>query len=303
MSHQTQQFFPPPPSQPPSQTHVSSTAANANSQYNGQPPTYSAPPGKPSVNVTVTEKAEPEIDEQQQMVLDNLVVSHSDDTGTFNGGAYRISHRDTNSLLTVQLAVGCPLHVKPGSMIGMTPTITLKGEMKFGLKKLVAGSHMNMSHFTDPGELLLAPPSLGDITSIKLPGNETWSVGKDAFLACTDRVTRELKSQGMSKMMFSGEGLFTFRISGTGLLWISSFGAIIRKDLNVGEKYMADNGHLVAWNMDYNMERVASGGIMSNFAAAEGLVCKFTGPGTIYMQTRNPAAMATMITGAAVKGM
>ncbi len=37
-----------------------------------------------------------------------------DDVGTFNGGSYRISHRDCNSILTIQLAVGCPLHAKPG---------------------------------------------------------------------------------------------------------------------------------------------------------------------------------------------
>jgi hypothetical protein len=35
------------------------------------------------------------------------------------------------------------------------------------------------------------------------------------------------------------------------------------------------------------MERVASGGIISGLAAAEGLVCKFTGPGSVYLQTRN----------------
>lgn len=38
-----------------------------------------------------------------------------DDVGTFNGGSYRISHRDTNSILTFQLAMGCPLTVKPGT--------------------------------------------------------------------------------------------------------------------------------------------------------------------------------------------
>lgn len=37
-----------------------------------------------------------------------------DDTGVFNGGSFRISHRDTNSVLTVQLAMGCPLTVRPG---------------------------------------------------------------------------------------------------------------------------------------------------------------------------------------------
>lgn len=39
-----------------------------------------------------------------------------DDTGAFNGGGYRISHRDTNSVLTVQLAMGCPLTVRPGKL-------------------------------------------------------------------------------------------------------------------------------------------------------------------------------------------
>lgn len=38
----------------------------------------------------------------------------TDDVGTFNGGSYRISHRDCNTILTVQLAMGCPLGAKPG---------------------------------------------------------------------------------------------------------------------------------------------------------------------------------------------
>lgn len=37
-----------------------------------------------------------------------------DDVGTFNGGSYRISHRDTNTIVTIQLAFGCPLTVKSG---------------------------------------------------------------------------------------------------------------------------------------------------------------------------------------------
>ena len=42
------------------------------------------------------------------------VTATQDDVGTFNGGSYRISHRDTNTILTLQLAIGCPLHAKPG---------------------------------------------------------------------------------------------------------------------------------------------------------------------------------------------
>lgn len=57
-----------------------------------------------------------------------------------------------------------------------------------------------------------------------------------------------------------------------------------------GERYVVDNGHLVAWNTKYILERVASGGIISGLSSAEGLVCKFTGPGTVFLQTRNPVS-------------
>ncbi|KAK5117054.1 hypothetical protein LTR62_006775 [Meristemomyces frigidus] len=215
-----------------------------------------------------------------------------DDVGTFNGGSYRISHRDSNTIITIQLAIGCPLTVKPGLMIAMSPTMTLKGNFKFGMKKLLVGGEMAHSTYTGPGELLLAPHAIGDVTNIRLTGPDIWSVGKDAFMACTQGVTKDYKAQSISKAMFSGEGLFVYKIGGVGICWIQSMGAIIRKDLRENEKYIIDNGHLVAWNCKYVLERIASGGIISNFSAGEGLVCKFTGPGTVFMQTRNPAAFA-----------
>ncbi|ROT41733.1 DUF124-domain-containing protein, partial [Sodiomyces alkalinus F11] len=203
-----------------------------------------------------------------------------DDVGTFNGGSYRISHRDSNTILTIQLAFGCTL-------LAMSPTVILRGAVKFSMKKLVAGAELAQSTFTGPGEVLLAPAMLGDMTSLRLTGKETWSVGQDAYIANTQGVNTDYKRQGIGKAMFSGEGWFVYKITGVGLLWITSFGAIIRKDLIDGEKYIVDNGHLVAWNTKYVIERVASGGIISGLSSGEGLVCKFTGPGTVYMQTRN----------------
>ena len=219
-----------------------------------------------------------------------------DDVGTFNGGSYRISHRDCNTIVTLQLAHGCPLNAKPGVLIAMSPTITLKGEYKFSMKKMMSGGDFGQSTFIGPGELLLAPGMLGDMTTIRLTGGESWSVGKDAYVASTQGVIRDYKRQGLGKAMFSGEGLWVHKISGVGLMWITSFGAIIRKDLGDGEKYIVDNGHLVAWNTKYVMERVASGGIIAGFASGEGLVCKFTGPGTVFIQTRNPVRSPLSLT-------
>ena len=117
--------------------------------------------------------------------------------------------------------------------MGMSATMTLKGAMKFSMKKLIAGGDIGSSTYTGPGELILAPPALGDISNIRLSGQEQWNVGKDAFLAATQGVVKDYKSQGIGKAMFSGEGLFVYKISGNGILWITSLGAIIRKDVSL----------------------------------------------------------------------
>jgi uncharacterized protein (AIM24 family) len=172
-----------------------------------------------------------------------------------------------------------------------------------------------MSTYTGPGELLLAPSVLGDLIVLRLDGTQQWKIGRDAFVACTSGVKHEYKAQSLSKAIFSGEGLFIYKIEGTGLLWMQSFGAIIKKDVCLysfqttytymltyprvqlveGEKYYIDNGHLVAWNCKYKIERVASGGIISGYGTGEGLACKFEGPGTVYLQTRNLNAFAAQM--------
>ncbi|KKA31250.1 hypothetical protein TD95_002738 [Thielaviopsis punctulata] len=220
-----------------------------------------------------------------------------DDVGLFNGGSFRISHRDCNTILTIQLAAGAPLSAHPGAMIAMSHMVTLKGTASFSLKKYMAGGEIGHSTYFGPGEVLLAPAMLGDVVTLRLGGSETWSLARDAFLACTQGVKKDYKRQGLSKALFSGEGWFVYKISGTGLLWMTSFGAVIRKELRDGEKYLVDNGHLVAWNTKYVMERVASGGIISSLASGEGLVCKFTGPGTVYIQTRNARAFGAYMAG------
>ena len=160
-------------------------------------------------------------------------MATTDDVGTFNGGSYRISHRDTNTILTVQLAIGCPLTAKPGAMIAMAPSVMVKGAIKFSVKKLLIGGEMASTTFTGPGEVLLAPVALGDITNIRLTEEEgEWNVGRDAFLACTQGVRKDYKRQGLGKAIFSGEGMFIYRIAGVGILWVTSFGAIVRKDVS-----------------------------------------------------------------------
>ena len=45
--------------------------------------------------------------------------------------------------------------------------------------------------------------------------------------------------------------------------------------------------------MRYSIEKAA--GIFSSYTSGEGLVCRFRGPGTVLIQTRNPASFRQFI--------
>ncbi|CAG7918349.1 unnamed protein product [Penicillium olsonii] len=180
-------------------------------------------------------------------------------------------------------------------MIAMSPTMTLRGTVNVSVKKLIIGGSLTMSNYTGPGELLLAPSVLGDVIVVSINDGDKWQMSKDAFLAHTSGVKHEYVAQDLTKGFFSGEGFFVYEITGVGILWMQSFGAIIRKDLIKDEVYIIDNGHLVAWNCKYKMTRAAGGGILSSFSSGEGLACKFTGPGSVYLQTRKLNAFAAQM--------
>ncbi|KAI6780665.1 uncharacterized protein J7T54_001169 [Emericellopsis cladophorae] len=216
------------------------------------------------------------------------------DSGTFPGGQYTVSHRDTNAVLNLDLQQGATIKGKPGVMIHMAGSIQLTGKTKFSMKKLMTGGEMSESTYVGPGRLALGPTLFGDIITLHVDGRQNWIIGKDAFLACTPEVHKESKSQGFSKALFSGEDLFVYHVQGQGIIWLTSFGAVDRLDLRPGEHHIVDNGHLVAWSCDYKIEK-AGGGFMGSMKTGEGLVCRFTGPGSVYVQTRNMDEFKTFI--------
>ncbi|KIM32898.1 hypothetical protein M408DRAFT_188585 [Serendipita vermifera MAFF 305830] len=181
-------------------------------------------------------------------------------------------------------------------MVCMDARVQVKGSMKLSFSKMISGGEMSESTFTGPGEVVLAPDVWGDIIPIHVQPGTVWSMGKDAYLATTPNVVRSTKSQGLMKGLMSGEGFFVAKVQGQGILWVQSLGAIIKRELNPGEEWIVDNGHLVAWSASYTMERIqAGGGMFGASHTGEGAVCRFRGPGTVYIQTRNPESLGGWI--------
>lgn len=214
---------------------------------------------------------------------------------------YTIEHAPVYATLKIELEQGEQFRAEAGAMISMSPTVELaatssgKGIMGT-LKAAVGGESIFATMFTaayGDGEVILAPSAPGDIVQVALR-DETWLAQRGAYLAGDPSLV--LGVQGSIKAFVSGEGLFLSKISGTGELFLSSFGAIYYRDLAIGERYVVDTGHVVAFpsSVTYTIRKAARG-IFSSLASGEGLVCEFMGPGRIYMQTRNVRPLANLL--------
>ena len=207
-----------------------------------------------------------------------------------------ILYRPSYSMVQVHLDADENLIVESGSMVGMSKNIKVETTMKGGLLKSLARSVLGGESFFvntfyaehGEGEILLAPTLPGDVFTLDLSG-ETYLVQSGSFLASSEGVTTDTKWGG-AKTFFGGEGLIMLRCSGAGTLILSSYGAIHELDLEAGETFTIDTGHLVAFSEDIGFNVRAIGGLKSTIFGGEGLVTDLTGPGKILMQTRSVGA-------------
>jgi uncharacterized protein (AIM24 family) len=184
-------------------------------------------------------------------------------------------------------------------MVTMAGTVQVKGNFSKGaFFKAFTGGEMSVSTFTGPGEVVLAPEVWGDIFPLRIePNDPQWTLGRDAYLASTPGVILASKTQGLGQSLFSGEGFIVRSVKpgSQGVLFVQSLGAVFERRLAAGEQLIVDNGHLVAWTCSYKTERIKASGFLGSMHTGEGAVCRFTGPGTILIQTRNPEALGQWI--------
>jgi uncharacterized protein (TIGR00266 family) len=224
-----------------------------------------------------------------------------DARGQGRGYSFEILHQPSFSLAVVQLAAEQSIQAEAGAMVSMSANVELQSQMKGGLmgafKRAVGGESAFVSTFTargGPGEVTFAPGSPGDIAAIEM-SNQLFYVQSSSYLAGDAGLQVDTRWGG-AKSFFGGEGLFVLQVSGTGLLLLSSFGAIHRKRLAAGERYVVDTGHLVAWEgtTQYTLRKAAAG-FFRSMVSGEGVVAEFTGPGELLIQTRNLAALAGLL--------
>jgi uncharacterized protein (TIGR00266 family) len=194
---------------------------------------------------------------------------------------------------------GEQIFAESGAMLAVDATAKIEGNMKGGVLQGLKRAFLTSESFFvttitanhDNSEVYLAPRATGDIQGIELKGEE-YVVQGGSFLASFGDIQTDAKFSGW-KGFLSGEGIFMIKASGTGSMFVSSFGGLLEKTLAPGEQFIVDNGHIVAFpsTVQYTIDN-AGGGLGSMITTGEGLVCVFTGPGKIYLQTRNLRSFA-----------
>src|SRR6266446_5789333 len=225
----------------------------------------------------------------------------TDGRGAGRGYSYEILHQPAFALAVLKLQAEQSIMAESGAMVSMSANVELQSQMKGGLfgalKRAAGGESAFVSTFTargGPGEVTLAPGAPGDIAAIEM-NNQSFFVQSSSYLAGDASLNVDTKWGG-AKTFFGGEGLFVLQVTGQGLLLVSSFGAIHRKTLRPGERYVADTGHLVAWegSTQYTLRKAAAG-FFRSIVSGEGIVAEFSGPGELLIQTRNLAALAGLL--------
>ena len=212
---------------------------------------------------------------------------------------YEILYPEAFPVVRLYLKRGEKIKAESDAMIAMSSTIDVEGKLEGGIlsglaRKFLSGESMFFQELAanrGDGEVLIGHAQPGGILDLELDGSYGLTIQKDGFLAATSGVDVNTKVQNLSRGLFSGEGFFVLNASGRGTIFVSSYGVIHPINLEDGEEVIIDNGHLVAWPdyMSYKIEK-ASSGIISSITSGEGLVCRFRGPGTVLIQTRNPDA-------------
>jgi uncharacterized protein (TIGR00266 family) len=207
---------------------------------------------------------------------------------------YEIQLRPDFSMLKVELEQGQKVYAEPSAMAAMSPNLKLKAGFKGGafktLGRFFGGESMIVNTFSaenGPGEILFAPGHMGDTQHYRLTGGSLY-LQRGAYMANSEGVEITGSWQG-AKGFFSGEGLVLLKASGNGDVFFNSYGAIL--EIDVQDDYIVDTGFIVAFEdtLSYNVSvlpGLRGGGFKRLFFSGEGLVCRFSGQGKVWIQTR-----------------
>ncbi len=214
-----------------------------------------------------------------------------------------IKLRPGSSAAEIKLLPGQEFTAEAGAMIAMSPSIQMQtttykknsGGIMKGLKRMLSGESFFLNHYSagyEEGTVWLGATQAGDMMVKELNG-EGLIVQGGSYVASSPDLEINTNWQGF-KSLISKESLFWLNLKGRGTVVFNSFGAIYPIQIN-GE-YIVDTGHIVAFEESLNFTLTKAGkSWLSSILGGEGLVCKFSGTGTVWIQSHNTSTFGYIL--------
>lgn len=208
-----------------------------------------------------------------------------------------VRHQPSFALARIHLAPGEQMRAESGAMamhsFGVTVDAQMQGGLMGALKRGVAGGeslfvttftgHASANTWVDVGANLP-----GDIWVTDIEPGRALVITRGSWLANGAGVELDTKWGGAT-MFRGGEGAFVLHATGQGPVVLAAYGALDVHDLQQGQGFTVDSGHLVAYDDTINVQvRKAASGLMGTMKSGEGMVMDFQGPGRVVTQSRNP---------------
>jgi uncharacterized protein (TIGR00266 family) len=214
-----------------------------------------------------------------------------------------IKMRPGSSAAEIKLTPGQEFTAEAGAMIAMSPSIGMtttthkkvSGGIMKGIKRMLSGESFFLNHYVasnQGGTVWLGATQAGDMMVKELNG-EGLIVQGGSYVASSPDIDIDMNWQGF-KSLLSKESLFWLSIKGKGTVVLNSFGAIY--SIQVNGEYIVDTGHIVAFDESLNFTLTKAGkSWVSSILGGEGLVCKFKGNGTVWVQSHNTGSFGSIL--------
>jgi uncharacterized protein (TIGR00266 family) len=211
-------------------------------------------------------------------------------------------HAPSFAVARLTLAPNESINAESGAMMATSGGVDVESKMRGGLKgafkrSVLGGESVFVSKFTAPssgGWVDVAARLPGDV--VVLPVHGGLNLARGGYLAADEGVEIDSKWGGL-KNLAGGEGGFLVRVEGQGQVVIAAYGAVDVVELQAGESFVLDSGHMVAYEdgVEFSIRKVAKG-LIQSVKSGEGLVFEFQGPGKVWTQSRNPGEFIGWLT-------
>lgn len=213
-----------------------------------------------------------------------------------------VRHAPSFAVARLTLAPGEAINAESGAMMATSGGVDVESKMRGGLKgafkrSVLGGESVFVSKFTAPssgGWVDVAARLPGDVLTLPVHGG--LNLARGGYLAADEGVEIDSKWGGL-KNLAGGEGGFLVRVEGQGQVVLAAYGAIDVVELQAGEAFVLDSGHMVAYEdgVEFSIRKVAKG-LIQSVKSGEGLVFEFRGPGKVWTQSRNPSEFVGWLT-------